>query len=162
MSSTACSLRWLWLSVAVIVLDQLTKQWAEASFRLHQDFAVIDGFFSFTLAYNTGAAFSFLAGAGGWQRWFFSILAAAVSIGLIIWLKKLDREERLEAFGLSLVIGGASGNLIDRLVHGHVIDFLLFYYRQWSWPAFNIADSAIFVGVIALLIGSFRHPSRAR
>ena len=154
-------LKWLWLSVGVIVIDQLTKLWAESGFYLHEQLPVIDGFFNLTLAYNTGAAFSFLADAGGWQRWFFTIFSAVVSVGLVYWLTKLDKNERLDALGLSLVIGGAIGNLIDRIFHGHVIDFLLFYYERWSWPAFNVADSAITVGVIALLLGSFKHSRKA-
>ena len=148
-------LKWLWLSIAVIVFDQLTKVWIDNNFLLHARQPVIDGFFDLTLAYNPGAAFSFLADAGGWQRWFFTILATVVTIILVVWLKRLPAHEKLNAAALSLIIGGAIGNLIDRIAYGHVIDFLLLYYQQWSWPAFNVADSAISVGVVLMLLAMF-------
>ncbi len=148
-------LKWLWLSIAVIVFDQLTKVWIDNNFLLHARQPVIDGFFDLTLAYNPGAAFSFLADAGGWQRWFFTILATVVTIILVVWLKRLPAHEKLNAAALSLIIGGAIGNLIDRIAYGHVIDFLLVYYQQWSWPAFNVADSAISVGVVLMLLAMF-------
>ncbi|MEA3303022.1 MAG: signal peptidase II [Pseudomonadota bacterium] len=148
-------LKWLWLSIAVIVIDQLTKVWIDNNFLLHARQPVIDGFFDLTLAYNPGAAFSFLADAGGWQRWFFTILATVVTIILVVWLKRLPAHEKLNAAALSLIIGGAVGNLIDRIAYGHVIDFLLIYYQQWSWPAFNVADSAISVGVVLMLLAMF-------
>ena len=148
-------LKWLWLSIAVIAFDQLTKVWIDSSFLLHARQPVIDGFFDLTLAYNPGAAFSFLADAGGWQRWFFTILATVVTIILVVWLKRLPAHEKLNAAALSLIIGGAVGNLIDRIAYGHVIDFLLLYYQQWSWPAFNVADSAISVGVVLMLLAMF-------
>jgi signal peptidase II len=108
--------------------------------------------FNLTLVYNRGAAFSFLSQAGGWQRWFFAVLALVVSVGLVIWLRKLKRHEFYSAIGLTLILGGAIGNLIDRVRLGYVIDFLDVYYQQWHWPAFNIADSAITVGVMFLLL----------
>lgn len=148
-------LRWLWLSVLVVVLDLATKLWIEASFEFREQLPVIDGFFNLTLVYNKGAAFSFLADAGGWQRWFFVVLSVVISIGLVVWLKRLQPHERVVAVGVSLVLGGAIGNLIDRLLYGQVIDFLLFYYDRWSWPAFNVADSAIFLGVGFLLFDTF-------
>lgn len=145
-------LKWLWLSALVLVLDQITKYWAEASLAFHQLLPVIDGFFSLTLTYNEGAAFSFLADAGGWQRWFFIILALVLVTVMLIWLKRLPRSAVWTAVALALIIGGALGNVLDRLLHGHVIDFLLFYYHQWAWPAFNLADSAITVGAVIFIL----------
>ncbi len=149
-------LKWLWLSIAVIVIDQLTKLWIDNNLLLHARLPLIEGFFDLTLAYNPGAAFSFLADAGGWQRWFFTILSTVVTIILVVWLKRLPAHEKINAVALALIIGGAVGNLIDRIAYGHVIDFLLLYYQQWSWPAFNVADSAISVGVVLMLLAMFR------
>jgi signal peptidase II len=148
------SLKWLWLSTLVIVLDQLTKQLAERLLVLHDPVAILPGF-NLTLMYNTGAAFSFLAGAGGWQRWFFIGLAVIVSAIILGWLWRLPKDQKWVAAGLALVLGGAIGNVVDRMLFGHVIDFIQVYYREWYWPAFNIADSAITVGVIALLFDGF-------
>lgn len=147
-------LRWLWFSLVVIVLDQLTKLWMEASFRLYEIKAVT-GFFNLTLVYNEGAAFSFLSDAGGWQRWFFVVLAAVISVVLINWLRQLHPSQKLMALGLSALVGGAIGNAIDRLLHGHVIDFLDFYIGDKHWPAFNVADSAIVLGVIIFIWDAF-------
>ncbi|OOZ00114.1 signal peptidase II [Solemya velum gill symbiont] len=148
-------LRWLLLSLIVVVFDLATKLWVEASFEFREQLPVIEGFFNLTLVYNKGAAFSFLADAGGWQRWFFIVLSIVISIGLLVWLKRLQPHERVVAVGVSLVLGGAIGNLIDRVLYGQVIDFLLFYYDRWSWPAFNVADSTIFLGVVFLLYDAF-------
>ena len=112
-------------------------------------------YFNLTYVHNTGAAFSFLSDAGGWQRWFFAALAAIISVVLSVWLARLQKNETLLAVSLSLILGGAVGNLIDRLVYGYVIDFLDVYYQAWHWPAFNIADSAITLGVALLLAESF-------
>jgi signal peptidase II len=112
-------------------------------------------FFKLTYVHNTGAAFSFLSEAGGWQRWFFAALALVISGVIAVWLARLKHDETLLAVALSLVLGGAIGNLIDRLVYGYVIDFLDVYYQTWHWPAFNIADSAITIGVILMLMESF-------
>jgi signal peptidase II len=112
-------------------------------------------FFNFTLAYNSGAAFSFLADAGGWQRWFFVALALAISAGLVVWLYRLRANVWGEAVAITLILGGALGNVIDRLWHGHVIDFIDVYYQNWHWPAFNVADSAITVGAVLLVLQSF-------
>ncbi len=154
-------LRWLWLSGLVIMLDQSSKLLAERLLSMHSAKPVIPGFFDLVLAYNKGAAFSFLADAGGWQRWFFTALAVAVSIFLILWLKRLRPGETLTAIALALILGGAVGNLIDRILYGHVIDFIHWYYRDFSWPAFNLADSAITLGATLLIIQAifFDHKS---
>ncbi|NOQ93233.1 MAG: lipoprotein signal peptidase [Methylophaga sp.] len=147
-------LKYLWLSGLVIVLDQISK-WVMVSWlSLYETVAVIP-YFNLTMAHNTGAAFSFLAGAGGWQRWFFVCLTAVISIGLFIWLRKLAKT-KLEAVSISLILGGAIGNVIDRLYFGYVIDFLDVYYGTYHWPAFNIADSAICIGAALLIIDSFK------
>ena len=147
--------RWLWLSALVIVLDQVTKWLAVGLLDPYQPVPVVP-FFNLTLMFNTGAAFSFLAGAGGWQRWFFAGFAILMSAVLVAWLLRLAPGERLMAVALSLVLGGAVGNLIDRLDTGRVVDFLDVYVGDWHWPAFNVADSAITLGVILLLFSSFR------
>ena len=145
---------WLVLSVAVVIIDQLTKWLAEALLVAYQPVPVIP-MFNLTLAYNTGAAFSFLSDAGGWQRWFFIGLTLVVIIVLFNWLWRMRAEEKLHAVSISLILGGAIGNLIDRMLLGHVIDFLDVYYDQYHWPIFNIADSAITVGVMLLVIDLF-------
>lgn len=150
------SLIWLVLSALVIVLDQLTKWVAVSELQLYQQVPIIDDLFSFTLAYNTGAAFSFLADASGWQRWLFAVIAVVASIVLCVWLARLDRSKKLEAIALALILGGAIGNLYDRVIHGKVTDFILVHWQQsWFFPAFNIADSAITVGAALLLFDMF-------
>lgn len=146
------ALVWLIVSIVVIVLDQLTKYIATAALEPYAPHAVIPGLLNWTLAFNAGAAFSFLNNAGGWQRWLFSVLAIAVCVVLTVWLRRLARGEWRTALPLALVIGGALGNLIDRVRFGHVTDFIEVYYRQWSWPAFNVADSAISVGAVLLIL----------
>lgn len=148
-------LKYLWLSLIVIVVDQISKTVMVNCLDLYDRVAVLP-FFNLTLAHNTGAAFSFLAGAGGWQRWFFVLLAVVISSVLVIWMKRLAQTAKLEAISLALIIGGAIGNVIDRLIYGHVIDYLDFYMGNYHWPAFNIADSAICVGAVLLIIDSFR------
>lgn len=148
-------LRWLWLSLVVIILDQLSKQLVESSFMVFETLPVMP-FLNLTLAYNEGAAFSFLADQGGWQRWLFVLLATAVTGVLVVWLGRLQPADRLVGLALALIIGGAMGNLIDRLLFGHVIDFIDAYYGDWHWPAFNLADSAIFLGVVLMLLDAFR------
>lgn len=148
-------LKYLWLSLFIIIADQISKTVMVNWLDLYERVAVLP-FFNLTLAHNTGAAFSFLAGAGGWQRWFFVSLALVISLVLVIWLKRLGNTARLEAISLALIIGGAIGNVIDRLVYGYVIDFLDVYVGTYHWPAFNIADSAICVGAVLLIIDSFR------
>ncbi len=146
--------RWYWwLSGSVIMLDQVTKFLAETLLTFHQPVPVLPSF-NLLLTYNTGAAFSFLAGAGGWQRWFFLGLGSLVSIGLIVWLQRLKPTETRLATALALILGGAIGNLIDRAWLGQVIDFIQLYYQHWYWPAFNLADSAITLGAALLVLDS--------
>lgn len=147
-------LKWLWLSALAIVLDQATKLIVDNSMQLHESIPLLP-YFNLTYVHNTGAAFSFLSEAGGWQRWFFAALAIVISAVLGVWLKRLQKHETLLAVALSLILGGAIGNLIDRLAYGYVIDFIDVYYKNWHWPAFNIADSAITLGVGLLLAESF-------
>ena len=147
-------LKWLWLSLLAVILDQGTKLVIDSSMQLYQSIPVIP-YFNLTYVHNTGAAFSFLSDAGGWQRWFFAGLALVISIAITVWLAKLQKHETLLAVALALVLGGAIGNLIDRLAYGYVIDFLDVYVGNWHWPAFNIADSAITVGVGLMLAESF-------
>ena len=148
---------WLWLSALVIVVDQVTKRVIDSAMQLHQTIELIP-YFQLTYMRNQGAAFSFLSGAGGWQRWFFIGLAIVASVFIFVWLRKLDPSRRREAVAWALVLGGALGNLIDRILYGYVIDFLDVYVGDWHWPAFNVADSAITVGVALLLLDSFKSP----
>jgi len=147
-------LKWLWLSLLAIILDQASKLAIAGSMQLYQSISIMP-FFNLTYIHNTGAAFSFLNGAGGWQRWFFAGLAVVISAVMVVWLARLKRHETLLAVALSLVLGGAVGNLIDRLAYGYVIDFLDFYYQTWHFAVFNIADSAITLGVMLMLAESF-------
>ena len=149
-------LAWLGLSVLVFVLDQISKLYFEGSLSLYQQIVVIPDYFSWTLAYNTGAAFSFLADSSGWQRWLFALIAIVVSGVLVVWLKRLKSGETWLAIALALVLGGALGNLFDRIAYGHVIDFILVHWRnQYYFPAFNLADSAITVGAVMLALDMF-------
>ena len=143
------------LALVVLVLDIATKRWVE-SFLLHGQHIPLTGFFNLVLTYNAGAAFSFLSDASGWQRWFFSAIAASAS-GLIIYLLRKHAADKLFCIALSLILGGALGNLWDRITLGHVVDFLDFHVSNYHWPAFNVADSAIFLGAMLLIIDSFRH-----
>ena len=147
-------LKWLGLSFLAIILDQASKLAIDSSMQLYQSIPVLP-YFNLTYVHNLGAAFSFLSDAGGWQRWFFATLAIVISAVIAVWLARLKAHETLLAVALSLVLGGAIGNLIDRLAYGYVIDFLDVYYQNWHWPAFNIADSAITLGVLLLLLESF-------
>ena len=144
---------WLLLSVAVIVLDQWSKAWVLSSLPEYTAVPVIDGFWNWYRTYNTGAAFSFLADAGGWQTVFFTALALAISGLLGWWLWRTPRGDWRQALPYALVIGGALGNVIDRLIHGHVIDFIQWHWKDvYYYPSFNIADSAIVGGAIALVV----------
>jgi signal peptidase II len=149
---------WLWLSLLVLALDQATKWIVERSMHVYETIELLP-FFQLTYLRNQGAAFSFLSDAGGWQRWFFVALSVTFSVGISYWLVRLKPGRRWEAAAWSLVLGGAVGNLIDRVLVGYVIDFLDVFYSQWHWPAFNVADSAITIGIAMLLIDSFRPQS---
>ena len=148
-------MKWLWVSVVVLLLDQCTKLLADAMLVLHQQVPLIP-YLALFKAYNPGAAFSFLSDASGWQRWFFVVLAVVVIVILLVWLLRLSTEEKATSLALALILGGAAGNLIDRLVYGYVIDFVDVYYGSWHWPAFNVADAAISVGAFLLLLDAFR------
>jgi signal peptidase II len=149
-------LKWLWLTGLLIVLDLGSKALATDLLILHDPVPVFPGF-NLTLMHNNGAAFSFLSEASGWQRWFFTIIALGVSGGIFYWLKQLKREQVWLAVSLSLILGGALGNVYDRITLGYVVDFIQVYYDRWFWPAFNIADSAISVGAVMLIIDSIKH-----
>lgn len=153
--------KWLGVSLVVIILDQITKYVANAQLVYAEPLPVLPSF-NLTLLYNRGAAFSFLSDAGGWQRWFFVTISFLAAILLTLWLRKLKSEQWALALALSLVIGGAVGNLVDRLWLGYVIDFIQLYYNSFYWPAFNVADSAITVGAVLLvwdgLFDNKRHP----
>jgi signal peptidase II len=147
---------WLACSLGLVALDQLTKYLVVNSMEIGSSVSVLP-FLSLVLTYNTGAAFSFLAGATGWQRWFFVVVALVASV-VITYLIFKNRRDPFLALGLTLVLGGAVGNLIDRLVVGAVVDFVLLHWRTWHWPAFNLADSCITVGAGLLIWDSLRHP----
>ena len=149
---------WLWVSAAVFIIDQATKYLAEAYLTYGAPTSVLRGFFDLRLAYNPGAAFSFLSDAGGWQRWFLIALAIGVSIWLVVWLKDTPRKDKMTSAGLALVLGGAVGNALDRILPSRamVVDFLDFYVGAWHWPAFNVADIGICVGAALLIIAMLR------
>lgn len=165
-------LRWLWITAIGVILDQGTKQWAEHAL---DKFTPVEVFpnLNLYLTYNEGAAFSFLSDAGGWQRWFFTVIAMVVGAAIIYWIKTLKQHEKISAIGLALILSGAIGNLIDRVLFGKVIDFIQYYYQAGSclpgfsyhrlldsgqciWPAFNIADSAIFFGASILILQAIK------
>jgi signal peptidase II len=153
MASHANMLRWLSISAIVVALDLYTKRLVQQAFE-YGDHHAVTSFFDLVRYHNEGAAFSFLANAGGWQRSFFTGISV-VATAVIIYLLRKHTQNKLFCFGLALVLGGALGNLYDRVTLGYVVDFLYFYYQQWAWPAFNVADSAICVGVAVLLLESF-------
>lgn len=148
------SLYWYALAVVVLILDLWSKSYFSSTFYLGEVREVIPSF-SFTLRHNTGAAFSFLADAGGWQRWFFGVIAAVVSVVLVVWIAILRGTSKWEACALALILGGALGNLYDRVTLGYVVDFILVYYRDSYFPAFNIADSAITAGAVMMIADAF-------
>ena len=145
--------KWPWfsLSVLIVLLDEASKYWVLNAFVPYQPKALLP-MLNFVLAYNNGAAFSFLNNAGEWHRWFFVGFSFVMSLVLAVWLWRLPSTERVQSFGLSLILGGAVGNLLDRLILGHVIDFIDVYYANYHWPTFNLADSAICLGVFLLLL----------
>ncbi len=150
-------LGWLWLTLLVLVIDLASKVYFDGALQMYQQIVVIPDYFSWTLAYNTGAAFSFLADSAGWQRWLFALIAVVVSAVLVIWLKRLGRNDTWLAIALALILGGALGNLYDRIAYGHVVDFILVHWQnRWYFPAFNFADSAICVGAVMLALDMFK------
>jgi signal peptidase II len=154
------AVKWLWVSVVVLILDQCTKLLADAMLSMHQSVVLLP-FLALRKAYNYGAAFSFLGDASGWQRWFFIVLALIVMGILVTWLRRLPPGNTVARMALVLILGGAAGNVIDRLIYGYVIDFIDVFYGSWHWPTFNIADSAISVGVFLLLVDTFREHRKA-
>jgi signal peptidase II len=151
---------WLLLAAAIFVADQWTKQWILDHYQ-HGDATVVTSFFNIVRAHNPGAAFSFLAGASGWQRWFFTAIGLGAAV-FIVWLLRAHAGQRLFSFALTLILGGAIGNVVDRLQHGYVVDFLDFHWAGWHFPAFNIADSGITVGAVLLILDELRRMRRGR
>src|SRR5690606_26420550 len=157
------ALIWLLLSVVIIGLDQWSKAWVLSSLPEYTAVPVIDGFWNWYRTYNTGAAFSFLSDAGGWQLWFFTGLAVVISGLMVFWLSRTPRGNWRSALPYALVIGGAIGNVIDRQIHGHVIDFIQWYAGSYYWPSFNVADAAIVGGAIGIAVsGLFDGKSAAK
>jgi signal peptidase II len=152
---------WLWLAAAIVVVDQLSKLAVVRSFAFGERLAIVPGLFDLTLVYNRGAAFSFLASASGWQRWFFTALGVGAAV-FIVWLLARHGSQRLFAFALALILGGAIGNVIDRIARGQVVDFVLLHWQRFYWPAFNVADSAITVGAVLLVVDELRRVRRGR
>jgi signal peptidase II len=158
--SRAALLPWLGVAIVVAVLDQLTKGLASHHLDYGVPHAVLPGF-NLTLLHNTGAAFSLFHDQAGWQRWFFIAIAVIVGGGVAWWLARLEPGQRWAPLALALVLGGACGNLVDRVLLGYVVDFIQVYYQRWSWPAFNIADSAISVGAVMLILRGPRQAATA-
>jgi signal peptidase II len=153
---------WLWLGLAllVVVLDQLSKTLILGSFQLN-DSRTVTSWFNLVRVHNTGAAFSFLAGASGWQRWFFVVLGTAASV-FIVWMLKKHPGQKLFCFAVTMIMGGAIGNVVDRLLHGYVVDFIQVHYGGWYFPSFNLADSAITLGAICLILDEILRVRRSR
>ncbi len=156
-STHYASLRFIWLAVLVIVLDQWSKHWIVANFSQYQLHRILP-FLNFSLIFNHGAAFSFLNNAGGWQRWLFSGIAIVISIAVLIWMSKTPRKNIYLNIGLALILGGALGNLWDRITLGYVVDFVDFHINTWHFATFNLADSAITIGVILLILDLIFQP----
>lgn len=150
----ASGLRFIWLSVIVVILDQWSKLSVVGNMKLFESIQILP-FFNLTYVHNYGAAFSFLGDAGGWQRWLFTAIALGVSTMILWWLKQTPKSQRLLPIAFSLILGGAIGNVYDRISYGYVVDFLDFYFNNYHFPAFNIADSAIFVGAVLLIYDMF-------
>jgi signal peptidase II len=153
-------LPWLCLAIIIILADQFTKTLILGYYKLG-DSTPVTSFFNIVRVHNSGAAFSFLANAGGWQRWFFTGIGAVATI-FILWMLRSHHAQKLFAFALACILGGAIGNVVDRLLHGYVVDFLDFYVKAWHWPAFNIADSAIFIGAACLILDEILRVKRSR
>lgn len=148
-------LKWLWISLVVVILDQYTKYLATEQLVLHQPVPIMP-LLNFTLMHNEGAAFSFLSDAGGWQRWFFTVVALILGVVIFFWIKKLGKTAFWRTIALCLILGGAIGNVWDRIQLGYVVDFIQVYYRSWAWPTFNVADSAISIGVVMIVLEMIR------
>ena len=153
---------WVWLALAglVVLLDQFSKSLIVGALALNDSHAVTS-FFNIVRLHNSGAAFSFLAGASGWQRWFFIVLGSAASL-FIVWMLRKNPSQKLLCFALSMIMGGAIGNVVDRLLHGHVVDFIQVHHSGWYFPAFNLADSAITLGAVCLILDEIRRVRRSR
>jgi len=162
MASKSPSNLWPWLGIAlaIILFDQFTKTLIIGNFELG-DSRTVTSFFNVVRVHNTGAAFSFLAGASGWQRWFFVGIGAVATV-FIVWMLRNHGGQRLFSWALSLILGGAIGNVIDRLLHGHVVDFIQVHYGGWYFPSFNVADSAITVGAVLLILDELLRVRRGR
>ena len=158
--SGSSMLQWLGLAVILLIADQLTKVMILGYYQLG-DSTYVTSFFNVVRVHNSGAAFSFLAGAGGWQRWFFTVIGVAAA-GLIVWMLKSHAGQKLFAFAMACILGGAIGNVIDRLMYGYVVDFLDFHWMGWHFPAFNLADSAISVGAACLILDELLRVRRGR
>jgi signal peptidase II len=152
-------LPWLALSLAIFIADQFTKVLILGYYQLG-DSTYVAPFFNIVRAHNTGAAFSFLAGAGGWQRWFFTAIGVAAAV-FIIWMLRSHAGQKLFSFALACILGGAIGNVVDRLVHGYVVDFIQVHAGGWYFPAFNVADSAITIGAVCLILDEIRRVRRS-
>lgn len=161
MAKSRATVGWLLLAAAVVLIDQLTKALVEQTFRFGERHTVIPGWFDLTLVYNKGAAFSFLSNADGWQRWFFIVLGTVAAV-VIVWMLVRHGSQRLFGFGLAMILGGAVGNVIDRVWRGQVVDFLLFHHGNWYFPAFNAADSAITLGAALLILDELLRVRRSR
>lgn len=145
------SFQWLWITAVILLADQLCKLWVSFSFH-PEEYRSVNSWFGFTLLHNKGAAFSFLDNATGWQRWFFILIALVVSSFLLMWIKRSPKQRIVKPASAALILGGAIGNLLDRLLHGYVIDFIVLHYKGWFFPAFNIADAAITAGAAILIL----------
>jgi signal peptidase II len=162
LSLRAGASNWLWLTLLVIVLDQYSKYWIVENFAEFEELVLLP-ILDIMRLHNEGAAFSFLSDASGWQRWFFIFLGIGVSLAILIWLRRLAPSgQHILAAGLALVMGGALGNVIDRVIWGHVVDFIRVHYGEWYFPAFNVADSAITCGAILLILDNFLEYARKR
>jgi signal peptidase II len=163
MAKKKSSSMWVWLLLAAVIflVDQLTKVMVVRSFSIGERLPVINGFFDLTLLYNKGAAFSFLHSAGGWQRWFFTIFGILAAL-FILWLLSRHAGQKLFALALALILGGAVGNVVDRVMRGQVVDFLSVYHDRWYFPAFNVADAAISIGAVLLILDELLRVRRGR
>ncbi|MBC7434597.1 MAG: lipoprotein signal peptidase [Bdellovibrionales bacterium] len=159
-SSPGSMLPWLGLALIILIADQFTKVLIIGYYRLGDSTYVTD-FFNIVRAHNSGAAFSFLAGAAGWQRWFFTAIGVAACV-FIVWMLKSHPGQKLFSFAMACILGGAIGNVVDRLLHGYVVDFLDFHVNAWHFPAFNVADSAITIGAISLIMDELLRVRRGK